>query len=111
MEEEGQRLYFVTMKLFIALGGITYAGDLTMPILKDRNFEMMFQLSRTHVQKIFEDVMHSNNAFYLSGCDATGAKGALLEAKILLPLKTMAFGTASHAFCDYFQMSKPLAVR
>jgi hypothetical protein len=86
-------------------------GDLTTPIIKDRNFEMMFRLSRTRVQKIFEYVMHSNNAFYLSGCDATGAKGALLEAKILLPLKTMAFGTASHAFCDYFQMSKPLAVR
>ncbi len=61
-------------------------GDLTTPIFKGRNFEMMFQLSRTHVQKIFEDVMHSNNAFYLSGCDATGAKGASLEAKILLPL-------------------------
>jgi hypothetical protein len=25
MEEEGQRLYFVTMKLFIAFGGITLA--------------------------------------------------------------------------------------
>ncbi len=99
------------MKLFIALGGITYAGDLTMPILKDRNFEMMFQLWRTRVQKIFEDVMHSNNACYLSGCDDTGPKGALLEAKILLPLTTMAFGMASHAFCDYFQISKPLAVR
>ena len=55
--------------------------------------------------------MHSDNAFYLSECDATGAQGASLEAKILLPLKTVAFGTASHAFCDYFQMSKPLAVR
>jgi hypothetical protein len=58
-----------------------------------------------------EDVMHSNNAYYLSGCNATGAKGASLEAKILLPFKKMAFGTASHAFCHYFQMSKPLAVR
>ena len=86
-------------------------GDLTTPIFKDRNFEMMFRLSRTRVQKIFEDVMHSGNAFYLSRYDGTGAIGASLEAKILLPLKTLAFGTASHAFCDYFQMSKPLAVR
>ena len=72
----------------------------------------MFRLSQTRVQKLFEDVMHSENPFYLSKCDASGAtKGALLEAKILLPLKTMAFGTAAHAFCDYFQMSKPLAVQ
>jgi Plant transposon protein len=55
--------------------------------------------------------MHRDNAFYLSEHDATGAKGASMEAKILLPLKTVAFGTASHAFCNYFQMSKPLAVR
>ena len=86
-------------------------GDLTTPIFKDRNFEMMFRLSRTRVQKIFEDVMHSDNRFYLSQYDGTGAKGASLEAKILLPLKTMAFGTALHAFCDFFQLSKPLAVR
>ena len=47
--------------------------------------------------------MHSDNRFYLSQYDGTGAKaGASLEAKILLPLKTMAYGTASHAFCDYF---------
>ena len=85
-------------------------GDLTTPIFKDRNFEMMFRLSRTRVQKIFEDVMQSGNAFYLSQCDGTGVKGASVEAKILLPLKTLAFGTASHAFCDYFQMSKPLAL-
>jgi hypothetical protein len=63
----------------------------------------MFRLSRTRVQKIFEDVMHGNNAFYLSGCNATGAKGASLEAKILLPLKTMAFGTASHVFATTFR--------
>jgi hypothetical protein len=55
--------------------------------------------------------MLSDNAFYLSECDATGAEGASLEAKILLPLKKMTFGTASHAFCNYFQMSKPLVVK
>jgi hypothetical protein len=29
MEEEGQRLYFITMKLFIAFGGITLAFPVT----------------------------------------------------------------------------------
>ena len=38
-----------------------------------------------------------------------GRGGASLESKILLPLKTFAYGTAEHAFSDYFQMSKALA--
>ena len=85
------------------------AGDLSTPIFKDKNFEMMFRLSRTRVQRIFEDVMNAQHPFYACNSDATGKKGASLEAKILLPLKTCAFGTAEHAFCDYFQMSHALA--
>ena len=70
----------------------------------------MFRLSRTRVQRIFEDVMNSHHPFYAScQSDAAGKKGASLEAKILLPLKTCAYGTAEHAFSDYFQMSAALA--
>jgi hypothetical protein len=53
--------------------------------------------------------MHTDLPFYASQVDPTGRKGASLESKILLPLKTLAFGTAEHAFSDYFQMSKALA--
>jgi hypothetical protein len=84
-------------------------GDPTTPIFKDSSFEMFFRLSRTRVQRIFENVMHADLPFYASQVDATGRKGASLESKILLPLKTLAFGTAEHAFSDYFQMSKALA--
>ena len=86
-------------------------GDLTTPIFKDRSYEMMFRLSRSRVQRIFDDIMHTNHPFYVSNVDATGKKGASLEAKVLLPLKTFAYGVAPHAFSDYFQMSKPLAGR
>jgi hypothetical protein len=85
------------------------SGDLTTPIFKDRNFEMMFRLSRSRVQRIFEDDMQVNHPFYTSNVDATGKMGASLEAKVLSPLKTFACGVAPHAFSDYFQMSKPLA--
>jgi hypothetical protein len=51
---------------------------------------MMFRLSRTWVQRIFEDVMNCNNPFYERQSDAPGKKGASLKAKILLPLKTYA---------------------
>ena len=64
------------------------SGDLTTPIFKDRNFEMMFRLSRSRVQRIFEDDMQVNHPFYTSNVDATGKMGASLEAKVLLPLKT-----------------------
>jgi hypothetical protein len=43
--------------------------------------------------------------------DATGKMGASYEAKILLPLKTFAYGVPPHTFIDYFQMSKGLAAR
>ena len=84
-------------------------GDLTTPIFKNKSFEMMFRLSRSRVQRIFDDIMQTNHPFYVSNVDATGKKGASLEAKVLLPLKTFAYGVAPHAFSDYFQMSKPLA--
>jgi hypothetical protein len=53
--------------------------------------------------------MHADLPFYASQVDATGRKGASLESEIFLPLKTLAFGTAEHAFSDYFQTSKTLA--
>jgi hypothetical protein len=84
-------------------------GDLTTPIFKDSSFEMFFRLLRTKVQRNFENAMHADFPFYASQVDSTGKKGASLESKILLPLKTLAFGTAEHAFLDYFQMSKALA--
>jgi hypothetical protein len=70
---------------------------------------MMFRLSRTWVQRIFEDVMNCNNPFYERQSDAPCKKGASFKANILLPLKTYAYGTAEHAFSDYFQMSAALA--
>ena len=43
---------------------------------------------------MFENVMHAGLPFYASQVDPTGRKGASLESKILLPLKTLAFRTA-----------------
>jgi hypothetical protein len=53
--------------------------------------------------------MNSHHPFYACQSDAAGKKGASLEAKILLPLKTCAYRTAEHAFSDYFQMLAALA--
>ena len=86
-----------------------------MPIFKEQMFVMMLCLSRSRVQRIFEDIMASTEGdavhhFYASSRDATGKQEAsYYEAKILLPLKTFAYGVPSHTFIDYFQMSKGLA--
>ena len=84
-------------------------GDLGTPIFKDQTFQMMFRLSRSRVQRLFEDIMTTNHPFYANSMDAYGKKGASLESKVLLPLKTFAYGVPPHTFTDYFQMSKGLA--
>jgi hypothetical protein len=38
-----------------------------------------------------------------------GKMGPSMEAKILLPLRTLAYGTAPHSWCDYYQMSQSMA--
>ena len=55
--------------------------------------------------------MTTNHPFYANSMDAAGKKGASLESKVLLPLKTFAYGVPPHTFTDYFQMSKGLAAK
>jgi hypothetical protein len=52
-----------------------------------------------------EDVGNSGVKFYRGSTDAFGRETASLEARLLLPLKTLAYGVPPHCFCDYFQMS------
>ena len=70
-----------------------------------KNFEMMFRLSRTRVQRILEDMGNARISFYINMVDAAGKQGASMEARVLLPLKTYAYGVPPHTFTDYFQMS------
>jgi hypothetical protein len=70
-----------------------------------KEFDMMFRISRTRFQKLMEDVGNSGVKFYRGSTDAFGRETASLEARLLLPLKTLAYGVPPHCFCDYFQMS------
>ena len=75
------------------------------PIFNDKQFDMMFRISRSRFQCIMEDIAASGNQFYLNRKDASGNEGPSFEARLLLPLKTLAYGVAAHTFSDYFQMS------
>jgi hypothetical protein len=74
-----------------------------------KEFDMMFRISRQCFQKLLEDVGNSGSKFYLAKRDAFDREIASLEARLLLPLKTLAYGVVPHCFCDYFQMSKNFA--
>jgi hypothetical protein len=56
-----------------------------------------------------EDVMASKNPFFTKTESIVGNSVSSIEAKLLLPLKTYAYGVAPKCFCDYFQMSFPFA--
>jgi hypothetical protein len=68
----------------------------------------MFRLSRGRIQVLMEDVMASTIKFFKS----TGPDGSCkssLASRLLLPLKTLAYGVPPHTFIDYFQMSPQYA--
>jgi hypothetical protein len=74
-----------------------------------KEFDLMFRVSRSRFQKLLEDVGNSGSAFHLAKKDAFDREVASMEARLLLPLKTLAYGVPPHCFCDYFQMSRNFA--
>jgi Plant transposon protein len=69
-------------------------------------FPLFFRLERSRVELIIQALGNSEVPFYGTfRSNRYGLTGASLEAKVLLPLKVLAYGVAPHAFADYFQMS------
>ena len=79
------------------------------PLFNDRQFDVMFRISRSRFQRLMEDVAATGKPFYLKTRDLFNRKGSSIEAKLLLPLKTLAYGVPPHTFRDYFQQSTTLA--
>ena len=84
-----------------------YLGPI--PRFDGKEFQIIFRISRARFERLRSDVGNLNDPFYCKIVDATNKKGASCEARLLLPLKTMAYGVPPHCFRDYFQMSKSLA--
>jgi hypothetical protein len=61
-------------------------------LFSGKNFEMMFRLSRSRVQRLLEDIGNAQIPFFINTVDAAGNQGASIEARVLLPLKTYAYG-------------------
>jgi hypothetical protein len=75
-----------------------------VPLFLGKEFKLMFRISRTRFEQISQD-FPNNFPFFRDSADCTGMVKSSLQAKILLPLKTLAYGVPPHTFCDYFQMS------
>ena len=81
-----------------------------IPIFDGKEFDAMFRISRARFQRLRMDIGALGDPFYVHlPRDAKGRIGSSLDARLLLPIKSLAFGVPSHAFRDYFQMSKTLA--
>jgi hypothetical protein len=74
--------------------------------LYGKEFPLFFRLSRTRVQLILEAdlgrLSATSHPFFQSfRVDKFGRVGASVEAKVLLPLNSLAYGVAPHCFADY----------
>ena len=84
-------------------------GDPKTPLI-GTEFHSHFRISRTRFRLIMEDAANSGDPFYKENkVPELEGKRSSLEARLLLPLKCLAFGVPCHTFQDYFQMSKAFA--
>jgi Plant transposon protein len=72
---------------------------------------MNFCISLSRFQQIMEQFGNHGGAFYSGQTNCVGNQIASLEAKLLLPLQTLAVGVATHTFCLYYQMPKTLTAK
>ena len=84
-------------------------NDQSTPVMTERQFVSHFRISKDRFLKIREEISQEEIPFYQGNKAGNGSTGASLEARLLLPLKCLAYGVPPHTFQDYFQMSETLA--
>lgn len=83
-------------------------GDPSTPLF-GQEFKWMFRLSRPRFELLVQDVLNRQIPFYQPKKNLPADAQASIYAKLLLPLKCLAYGVPPHCFTDYFQMSKAYA--
>ena len=74
--------------------------------LHGSQFKLHFRVSLSTFQYIYEKIMNSGDPFYVSNYRGPRASN---EARILLPLKVLAYGEPPSCFMAYFNMSDRFA--
>lgn len=95
---------------YLGIPGDGHGDAPTVPLFDGKEFDAMFRISRSRFQRLMEDFGATGDPFYVDQpVDMFGRIGASMEARLMLPLKCLAYGVPPHCFRDYFQMSKTLA--
>jgi len=76
--------------------------------LMGAEFKLMFRITRGRFQHLMESIAATGSSYYVKR-GKNSKHVASFEAKLLLPLKTLAYGVPPHCFSDYFQMSSTMA--
>jgi Plant transposon protein/Ulp1 protease family, C-terminal catalytic domain len=83
-----------------------YLGIGTDAALRGAEIPLFFRVSQSRLEQIVKRFGNSGDPFYTSfRRNRYGKEGPCFEAKILLPLKCLAFGVSCTAFIDHFSMS------
>ncbi len=77
----------------------------TVPKFNKDDFKRMFRISRNNYDRI-RNVLCASDPFFRDSYDATRRRSISIDAKLLISLKYMSYGTAINAFRDYFQMGE-----
>jgi len=76
------------------------------PIFTDKQFEEVFRLTKSAIEKLINACCRHEPKYFLPGKDAVGKPGIRVECKVLGILKCIAFGCSGVAFRDYHQMAR-----
>ena len=76
------------------------------PIFTDRQFEEVFRLTKSAVERLIQACGNFEPRVFVPGPDAAGKPGIRPEVKVLAVLKCVAFGCSGVAFRDYHQMGR-----
>lgn len=76
------------------------------PIFNDQQFERVFRISRSVMEKIRQIAGQMDDFFTEKMCTVTSKRTICPTAKILCGLKQIAYGVSPSAFQDYFQMGE-----
>jgi hypothetical protein len=74
-----------------------------------KEFLLMFRLVRPRFEILMQAIKAKEIKFYMTETDGHGNAACSFQARLLLSLKTLAYGVPAHAFMDCFQTSNDFA--
>jgi hypothetical protein len=73
------------------------------------DFKRMFRVSRVMYNEI-RNILCAADPFFRDGFDATKKKKILVDAKIMIAIKVLAYGSCVNSFRDYYQLGQTTAL-